>query len=178
MFRICDEVSMWVKSLQTKLKESGDLLLEDIKKASKDNKVVEFVKNEEFYKLLSKDKVGYLNMRRSPKEFKLQLLTKVPSLKDGAVVECSIEADKISSEELREFDVKVTNHDQRKIVDFSLQGSKFTFPVSVGDYECSVTWHGQHVSGSPLTIPVIPDVTADLKELGLAPLDTSSDKVS
>jgi len=172
--RICDEVSKWVKSLQSKLKESGDLLLEDIEKASRDNKVVEFVKNEEFYKLLSKDKVGYLNMRRSPKEFKLQLLTKVPSLKDGAVVEFSIEADKISVEELPDFNVEATNNDKK--VKIEKKGAKFSFPVSVGDYTCYVTWHGQHISGSPLSFPVIPDVIADLKELGLAPLDTSSSK--
>ena len=137
--------------------------------------VVEFVKNDDFFKLLSKDKVGYLNMRRSPKEFKLQLLTKVPSLMDGAVVEFSIEADKISVEELADFNVEATNNDKK--VKIEKKGAKFSFPVSVGDYTCNVTWHGQHILGSPLSFPVIPDVTADLKELGLAPLDTSSTKV-
>ena len=41
-----------------------------------------------------------------------------------------------------------------------------------GEYVVSVKWFGQHVSGSPLTLPVTKDLSRQLAKLGLAPINS------
>lgn len=41
-----------------------------------------------------------------------------------------------------------------------------------GEYVVSVKWFGQHVLGSPLTLPVTKDLSRQLAKLGLAPINS------
>ena len=172
-----DEVVSWVKTLQKKIGEEADKLLEDANLMLTDNtENVQFVCSSVFKDSIQKDKIGYLKLQEfNPKDLMLRTESKIGNLHVGSKITCQVVS---TNKEITEKELTMTVMlDKRKIDVSRPTWTSLMFSADVeGSYTVSVTWRDQHVSGSPLEIPITADVAGKLAELGLES-NTSNSKV-
>jgi len=176
--RTIDDVVSWVKTVQNSVGKAGDQILENLRcKSQAGVQGTKFIKNEEFLRSITPDKIGFLQEQKdkfSIEDYSLDLATPVTKLTpNNADVKCKIVTKKPGIEIPP---MKVSLFKGGKEVHKISQSDLplFTLPVlESGDYEVHATLQGRHLLGSPLSLPVSSDSTIRdrLAKLGLAPLN-------
>ena len=162
----------WVKKTQVAVGVAGDEILGGLGDVLSDgNKSWMFVGNVDFYASISKDKIGHIQAEDLPKpeEYVLDLITPIPETVLNSSIKCKIKSKSTtrSPSSLTSL-VMIASHEGAIVGQSS--STELNFQAScIGDYVISATLHGQHVAGSPITLPVTRDNLENLAQLGLTP---------
>ena len=157
--------------------KAGDQILEDLRcKSQAGVQGTKFIKNEEFLRSITPDKIGFLQEQKdkfSIEDFSLDLATPVTNLTPNAEIKCKIVVKKPGAE-IPPLKVSLLKGGKEVCKISQSDLPLFTLPVpESGDYEVHATLQGRHVLGSPLSLPVSTDSTIRdrLAKFGLAPLN-------
>ena len=172
----------WVKKTQKAVGAAGDEILGGLGDLLSDgNKSLMFIGNVDFYASISKEKIGHIQAEDHPKpqDYVLDLITPIPETVLNSSIKCKIKSKSSSSLSSLTSSVVMTANYEGSIVGQS-STTELSFQAScIGDYVISAMLHGQHVSGSPITLPVTRSNLENLAQLGLvsAAGDSSMSKV-
>ena len=106
-----------------------------------------------------------------PTDFQLVMATLLQNVKVGGKITCVLSRHKEVSRTVLDFlQCSVIYNDKQ--VDISVDSSQLKFDFSLlfdGEYHVTAQLYGQHVLGSPLTLPVAASTLPGLLQLGLIP---------
>ena len=160
----------WVKKAQKAIGVAGDEILDGLGDSLSDGKSLKFIGNVDFYASISKEKIGHIQAVDFPKpqDFVLDLVTLIPEIVLNSSIKCKIKPKSSCSHSSLNSLLMVASHNGSIVGQSS--SSELSFKATcIGDYVVSATLHGQHVSGSPITLPVTRDNLDSLAQLGLTP---------
>eukprot|EP00092_Neocalanus_flemingeri_P022720 GFUD01024640.1.p1 GENE.GFUD01024640.1~~GFUD01024640.1.p1 ORF type:complete len:288 (+),score=91.09 GFUD01024640.1:51-866(+) len=188
--RCREEIDRWVLHVIRQVEVVGSEMMEEVeelklncmeeqndltntKKDSLQGEHIKFVPNVVFDELKKTD-LGFLAFGDLiPLDFHLDLVTLLAHVKVGGNISCSVSCNKVVSPAILGFlSFTVTSDNNPVSIKTGSNPLLFSFPLAMpGQYQVSAQLYGQHVSGSPLTVPV---AVRALPGLGLAPLHTKA----
>ena len=134
---------------------------------SDDSIDVQLVCGTVFMDSIQKDKLGYLKLLEfNPKDLALRVESAISSFHVGSKITCHVVS---TNQEISEKELTMTVMvDNKKIHVSRPTWNSLEFSADTeGCYTVAVTWLDQHVSGSPLEIPIASDVGEKLAQMGL-----------
>merc|ERR1719233_1701599 len=106
-----------------------------------------------------------------PTDFQLDMVTLLQNVQVGSKITCVLSCQKEVSKTVLDF-LHCSVVYNSKLVDIDVDSSRLKFKFSLpfdGEYHISVQLYGQHILGSPLTLPVAASALPGLLKLGLIP---------
>ena len=129
---------------------------------------ISFVPND----MLEWSNLGFLAIDNvMPTDFHLDMLTLLQNVQVGGKITFALSCRKEISKTLLDLLHYSVIHDDKQ-VEISMDTSRLKFEFSLlfdGDYHVTALLYGQHVLGSPLTLPVATSALPGLLQLGLVP---------